>query len=230
MNISIIIPVYHEEKNIEKVLQTIDRKVKNTHEILVIYDSSSDPTVPVIKQYQQLHKKKAIRLIKNKFKKGVMHAIKTGFEEAKGNAFVVVMADLADDMAQIDVMYELILSGADIICASRFIKGGKKIGGPLVKTLLTRTANFLLYYVARLPIHDSTNAYKMYKRTIFKDISIESTGGFEYSLEVVLKAFKKGYKLKEIPTVWKDRTAGSSNFQLRKWLPQYVRWFLLAFR
>ena len=230
MNISIIIPIYHEEKSIEKVLQTIRRNVKNTHEILLVYDSSSDPTVPVAKQYQQRHIKEPIRLVKNKFIKGAMNAIKTGFEEGKGDAFVVIMADLADNVGQIDHMYALIVSGADIVCASRFMKGGQKIGGPLIKTLLTRTANFLLYHFAHLPVHDGTNAYKMYKRTVFTDISIESTGGFEYSLEVVLKAFKKGYTLKEIPTVWKDRAAGSSNFQLRKWLPKYIRWFLLAFR
>ncbi len=230
MNISIIIPVYHEEESIDKVLQIIRRKVKNTHEILLVYDSSSDPTVPVAKQYQQRHRKEAIHLVKNKFTKGVMTAIKTGFEEGTGAALVVIMADLADDIGQIDAMYALIVSGADIVCASRFMKGGQKIGGPLIKTLLTRTANFLLYNFAHLPVHDGTNAYKMYKRTVFTDISIESTGGFEYSLEVVLKAFKKGYTLKEIPTVWKDRAAGSSNFQLRKWLPQYIRWFLFAFR
>ena len=76
-----------------------------------------------------------------------------------------------------------------------------------MKTMLTRTANFLLYHGANLPVHDATNAYKMYRQAIFKEITIESTGGFEYSLEIILKAYKKGFSLKEIPTVWKDREA-----------------------
>ena len=65
--------------------------------------------------------------------------------------------------------------------------------------------------------------FKMYRKSIFNNIKIESTDGFKYSLEIVLKAFKKGYKITEIPTVWKDREKGESNFKLLKWLPNYIK-------
>lgn len=229
MKISILLPVYHEEKNIIKVLEQINKKVKTDHEILVIYDDKKDPTYEVVKKFKSL---KVLKLIKNSYGNGygVMNAIKTGFEKAKGEAIVVVMADLSDDITQIDEMYSLIKKGCDIVCASRYMKGGKKIGGPLIKTLLSKTAGLTLHYIFRIPTHDATNAFKMYNKRIFKDIKIESTGGFEYSLEIVVKAFKKGYKITEIPTVWKDREAGKSNFKLLKWLPKYVKWYLKVFK
>jgi len=230
MNISIIIPVFHEEKNITKVLQRIKSVVHTQHEIIIVYDSDDDPTIPVAKQF--LHTKNSTRiiLIKNRIdtQKGVMNAIKTGFAHAKGEAIVVVMADLADDISQIDTMYELIKKGNDIVCASRFMKGGEKIGGPVIKTLLSRIACFTLHTFFKIPTHDATNAFKMYRASIFKDIQIESTGGFEYSLEIILKAWKKGYAIAEIPTVWKDREEGKSNFKLLSWLPNYVMWYMTA--
>lgn len=232
MDISFIIPVYHEEKNISKVLLEISKQVKNSYEALVVYDTLDDPTVTQVKKYQSVHPQEFVRLIKNGkgFKKGVINAIKTGLVKAKGKAVVMVMADLSDDISQISVMFELLKKGNDIVCASRFMKNGKKIGGPFLKTLLARIACWTLYHIVKIPTHDATNAYKMYKRNIFKDITIESRGGFEYSLEIVVKAYNKGYKIAEIPTIWKDRTNGKSNFKLRKWLYQYLRWYMYAFR
>lgn len=230
MSISIIIPVYHEEKNIIRVLQYIESSVNTSHEIIIVYDSSDDSTIPVVKQFIQNNKNERIFLVRNNkdTKKGVMNAIKTGFANAKGEAIVVVMADLADDISQIDTMYDLIKKGNDIVCASRFMKGGKKIGGPFLKTFLSRVACLTLYYFFKVPTHDATNAFKMYRTAILKDIRIESTGGFEYSLEIILKAWKKGYKIAEIPTVWKDREEGKSNFKILSWLPKYLMWYLTA--
>ncbi len=224
MKLSIIIPVYHEEKNIIKVLEQINKKVKTNHEILVIYDTKKDPTYEVVRKFKG---SKVLRLVKNDTDtgKGVMNAIKTGFKKSKGEAIVVVMADLSDDISQIDQMYSLIKKGYDIVCGSRYMPGGKKIGGPILKTLLSKTAGLTLHYFFKVPTHDATNAFKMYRKDIFKKIKIESTGGFEYSLEIVLKAFKKGHKITEIPTVWRDREEGKSNFKLLKWLPKYVQWY-----
>ncbi len=229
--LSIIIPVYHEEKNILKVISSITKYVHTPHEIILVYDNQEDPTVPVVKQYLQTNKKKGIYLQQNIVgnKEGVMNAIKTGFHVANGEAVVVIMADLADDIRQVDTMYALIQQqSVDIVCASRFMKGGKKIGGPFIKNLLSRTACLTLYYLFRIPTHDATNAFKMYRSSLFTNITIESKGGFEYSLEIILKAHKKGYTIAEIPTVWKDREEGKSNFKLLSWLPYYLQWYLTA--
>jgi dolichol-phosphate mannosyltransferase len=232
MKISIIVPVYHEEKNILNVFKQIKKLVKTEHELLVVYDSKEDPTYPVMNMYLSKKRLNNIKLVENCSgnKKGVMNAIKTGFRKAKGDAVVVLMADLSDDITQIDEMKKLIDTGYDIVCASRYMKGGKKIGGPFIKSLLSKTAGLTLHWFFGVPTHDSTNAFKMYKKKVLNSIKVESTGGFEYSLEIVLKAFKKGYRITEIPTVWTDRVNGKSNFKLMKWLPNYISWYTSIFK
>lgn len=229
MNISIVLPVYHEEKNIPTTLKRINQYVRNSYEVLIIYDSDDDPTVSVVRKN---FNKNNIHLVKNSIGigRGVINAIKTGILHAKGEAVVILMADLSDDISQIDQMYNLIKKGFDIVCASRYMKGGRKIGGPIIKTLLSKVAGLSLYYLFKVPTHDSTNAFKMYRWDIFNTITIASTGGFEYSLEIIIKAYKKGYKITEIPTIWKDREEGKSNFRILRWLPKYIGCYLMVFQ
>lgn len=232
INISIVTPVFNEKNNIQKVLAGVEKSVKTGHEVLVVYDFPEDSTVVPIKEFIRQFKKKNIKLVRNSFGsgRGVMNAIKTGFNRVSGKAAVVMMADLSDDISQIDEMYLLIEKGNDIVCASRYMKGGKKIGGPLIKTFMSRMAGLSLRYLFGLPTHDATNAFKMYKKEIINKFPIQSTGGFEYSMEITLKAYRAGYKITEIPTTWRDRTAGKSNFKLLKWLPQYLKQYSLIFK
>lgn len=228
MKLSIVIPAYHEEKNIAKVLDEVSKKVKTDHETLIVYDYEEDPTKKAVLDYLSEKKERSVRPVKNSVGtgRGALNAIKTGFKESKGEAVIVVMADLSDDIARIDQMYRLIENGSDIVCGSRYMKGGKQVGGPVIKSLLSRTAGLTLHYFFRLPTHDATNAFKTYRKSMLNNIKIESTGGFEYSLEIIIKAFKKGYKITEIPTVWTDREARKSNFKLLRWLPNYLKWYV----
>ena len=104
------------------------------------------------------------------------------------------------------------------------MKGGRQIGGPVIKRLLSRTAGLTLYYIARMPRKDATNNFKIYSRRAKELIDIESERGFEIGLELVVKAFKYGMTIKEVPTVWRDREIGRSRFKLIKWMPAYLRW------
>jgi hypothetical protein len=110
------------------------------------------------------------------------------------------------------------------------MKGGKQIGGPRLKTFLSRAAGLSLHYLAGVPTHDATNNFKMYRGSFLAATEIESTAGFEIGLELVAKAYVAGYRVGEVPSVWTDRVAGESRFNLRKWLPQYFRWYWYAFR
>jgi dolichol-phosphate mannosyltransferase len=232
VQLSIVSPVYNENKNILHLFQTLREKVKTPYELLLVYDFEEDPTCPVVKDYIKENNTDNIFLVRNNMGngRGVINAIKTGFNQIKGEAVLVLMADLSDDVSQIDQMYSLIQKGNDIVCASRYCRGGKKIGGPILKTFLSRTAGLSLHYFFGVPTLDATNAFKMYSKKVLKNIHIESTGGFEYSLEIVLKAFKKEYKITEIPTVWRDREAGKSNFKLWKWLPKYIKTYFKIFK
>jgi hypothetical protein len=162
---------------------------------------------------------------------GALNAIKTGLEDAHGEYVVVTMADLCDPP---EVINEMVAAAerenADIVCASRYMKGGRQIGGPKLKGFLSRAAGFLLYKLTRLPTHDPTNSFKLYRKSFLKEVTIESTGGFELGIELVVKARRLGKKIVEVPTIWRDRVAGKSNFKLWRWMPSYLRWFFYAFK
>jgi hypothetical protein len=109
------------------------------------------------------------------------------------------------------------------------MRGGHQIGGPRLKRLMSRTAGLTLHWFAGVPIHDPTNNFKLYSRRFLDSVTIESTAGFELALELSVKATLAGRRLAEVPTTWRDRTAGQSSFRLRKWLPHYLHWYRVAF-
>jgi hypothetical protein len=115
--------------------------------------------------------------------------------------------------------------GYDLVAASRYMKGGRQVGGPLLKKTMSRVAGVSLYWLGALPIHDATNAFRAYRRQVLLDFPIESQGGFAYSLEITAKAHAAGRKLGEVPSTWRDRSAGESRFKLRAWLPHYLKWY-----
>lgn len=230
MKLSIVVPVYREQDLILKTISEIDKKVKTPHELLVVYDSQDDPTYGVVKDFIQKNKREDIRLIKNSVGsgRGALNALRTGLQEAAAPAVLVTMADLSDDPADIDTMFEEYKKGAKVVCGSRYMKGGRQIGGPRHKTLMTRAAGLSLYYLRRLPVHDATNNFRLYDKEMLENITIESTGGFEIAMELTIKAHKQGYEIVEVPVTWRDRTEGESNFNLIKWLPLYLKWYFCA--
>lgn len=222
--ISIILPVFNEGKNIVRQLEDIESSVDVNHEVLVVYDFDEDDTVPPVKELQKKYRN--IYLVKNIFGRGVINAVKTGIKKAKGDCLVVMPADLADDPRMINKMYQKLKTGYDIICATRYTKGGKKIGGEVIKTFLSRLAGLATPLLLGIPTTDIANGFKMYRREVIEKIKLESSGGWEFTMEILIKANNLGFKISEVPTVWRDRTQGKSKFKLLKWLPKYVRWYL----
>jgi len=227
-SLQIAIPVYNEAGNIAHTLGQIEAMVTVPHRILIIYDFDEDDTIPVVKELIKERKAENIFLVKNKYGRGVLNAIRTGFDSIKDGAILVVMADSSDDISIVDAMFAKINQGYDVVCGSRYMKGGRQIGGPKFKKFLSRTAGISLHLITGIPTRDATNSFKMYRKSLLDAIKIESRGGFEIGMEVVVKAFLKGYKIAEIPSTWQDRVAGKSRFKFGKWLPRYIRWYLYA--
>lgn len=140
------------------------------------------------------------------------------------------MADLSDSLEIVDDMYQKILEGYDVVCGSRYMKGGKQIGGPLLKGLMSRTAGISLHLLTGINTHDISNSFKMYSRKLLNNITIESNGGFELGMEIAVKAYSMGYKITEIPSTWRDRSNGESRFKLFQWLPKYLHWYFYALK
>lgn len=230
MKLSIIIPVFNEEKNIQKAVDKIETEVTAKHQLLIIYDNSKDTTLPPARQLAKKYSN--LKLLQNNHGngRGVINAIKTGFDYVREGAVVVMMADLADDPQTVNKMMAKINQGYDIVCASRYSKGGKHLGGPVFKSILSWLADVTAPYILGIPTFDLTNAFKMYKKEVLEAILIQSQGGFELSMEIVIKAHFKGFKITEVGTVWHDRSQGESNFKLWQWLPKYIYWYCWAFK
>jgi glycosyltransferase involved in cell wall biosynthesis len=200
--------------------------VTTSHELVVVYDFDGDTTVPVIAQLAA--EIPSLRGLRNDFGRGVLNAMKAGIAGTTAPLVLISMADGSDDPRDVDRMVELARAGADVVAASRYMRGGRQIGGPRIKRLLSRTAGLTLHWFARVPTHDPTSNFKLYSRRFLDSISIESTAGFELALELTVKATLAGRKVAEVPTTWRDRTSGQSNFKLRKWLPNYLHWYRIA--
>lgn len=224
--LSIIVPVYNEGAAVIPVLRALSNAVRTAHEILVVYDFDADTTVPAVRSVADLLP--AVRLHHNDLGRGVLNAMKAGIAAARAPYVLVSMADGSDEPGIVDLMVALARDGADVVAASRYMRGGRQIGGPRLKRLMSRTAGLTLHWFGGLPIHDPTNNFKLYSRRFLDTVTIESTAGFELALELSIKAALAGRRLAEVPTTWRDRTAGQSNFRLRAWLPHYVHWYVAA--
>jgi glycosyltransferase involved in cell wall biosynthesis len=225
--VDLVMPVYNEAANIGSALDEIDRKVTLKKRVLLVYDFNEDDTLPVVRELMPRYP--YVELVKNTLGRGVLHAVRAGILAATAPVVVVTMADLSDDLAIVPRMVELIEGeGYDIVCASRYMKGGSQIGGPRLKGFLSRAAGQSLHWLTGLPTHDATNAFRAYRRSVLAEMPIESRGGFAYSLEITAKAFARGRRITEIPTTWRDRSAGRSRFRLRQWLPHYLKWYFYA--
>jgi glycosyltransferase involved in cell wall biosynthesis len=225
--LGIIIPVYNEADNIGKTLTTVEETVKTPHQIYVVYDFEEDNTLPVVREF--IDRGLSLKLIRNP-KRGVVNAIKTGLREAQEDYLLVTMADMSDDYSVVDIMCNLMTKGYDVVCGSRYVRGGKQIGGPIVKKTLSRIAGVSLKYVTGLPTHDITNSFKLYRKKILDVIELESDGGFEIGMEIVVKAHFSGFKVTETPCIWMDRQEGKSRFKILQWAPKYLRWYFYAVR
>lgn len=228
VELSIVLPVYNEGEAVEPVLRGLAAGVKTPHELVVVYDFDGDTTVPVIERLAA--ELPGLRGLRNDLGRGVLNAMKAGIAGTGSPYVLISMADGSDEPHIVDAMAGLARDGADVVAASRYMRGGRQIGGPRLKRLMSRTAGLTLHWFAGVATHDPTNNFKLYSRRFLESVTIESKAGFELALELTVKATLAGRRIAEVPTTWRDRTAGASNFKLRAWLPQYLRWYVIALR
>ena len=224
--LSILLPVRNEGINIEMMIKILTAVLDISHEILVIYDFAQDDTIPVIKRIQP--KFRNVRLIQNKFEKGVPNAIKTGVSGAKGKYILIFAVDDVGPALAIEDMVKLLDQGCDFISCTRYAHGGRRLGGSIVEGALSRIANRLFNYLSGSAFTDSTTGFKMFKKSFFENIEIESNPrGWAVVFELAVKAQEKRLKLGEVPIISIDRLyGGKSTFNLGPWLREYLRWFI----
>jgi len=227
--LDIVVPVYNEGEGILRLFEEIEREIKITKKVLVVYDFDGDTTVPVVKNNKEKYPFE-IDLVLNTLGRGALNAIRMGMNQAQDEMVLVMMADSSDKLDVVDTMCQKMEEGYDLVCGSRYMRGGKQNGGPFLKGLFSRTAGVSLHLLTRIPTHDCTNSFKLYRKSMLENIEIESTGGFEIGLEITVKAYTRGYKIAEIPSEWFDREEGESNFRMWSWLPKYLHWYFYCIR
>ncbi len=224
--LDIVIPVYNEGEAIVAVLDAIEREVHTDCRVLLCYDHAGDTTLGAISSRKS---KFPIVPVKNEGQ-GAHGAVMSGFKKSDAAAILVLPAD--DDYNQpiINKMVEKFKGGCEIVCASRFMPEGSMKGCPLLKQILVRVGNYLLYHLAGMPTHDASNGFRLFSKRVVNTIEIESKAGFTYSIEYMVKCHRLGWKICEVPAQWHERTSGKSRFKLFKWLPGYLKWFFYAFQ
>jgi dolichol-phosphate mannosyltransferase len=225
--LGIVIPVYNEAGNIGATLRKIRSSVSTEHTVYLVHDFPEDDTLPAAAPFRE--EGMDIVFLENP-ERGVANAIRRGLREAVHEVLLVTMGDACDDHAVIDSMYALLAGGCDVVCGSRYAKGGRLEGGPLLKSLLSRAAGLSLYWLGAVPVSDVTNNFKMYRRSMLEGMEITSDGGFEIAMEITVKAAAAGYRIAEVPCSWTERTRGKSRFLLFTWMPKYLKWYGYALK
>jgi dolichol-phosphate mannosyltransferase len=228
MKISVVVPAHNEEENILEVVEKIeDALIGLEHEVVVVNDHSCDKTPEIVLGLTARFA--AVRLVHNLSAGGFANAVRTGFANIRGEVVVPVMADLCDDLSTIGKMLEKMKEGYDIVCGCRYAQGGQRLGGSRLKGFLSGVGGVTVCYLLGVPTHDIPNAFKMYRKQVIDTVK-SNTNGFEISMEIPLKAHFLGFKIAEVPTVWRERTRGKSSFKIFKLLPAYLKLYLWAIK
>ena len=225
--VSIVVTAREEGDAIVAYLDRLLEAVSLSCEVLVVVDDVADSTLPWLEEYAGRDHR--VKPTLNTFGPGPAKAIRQGVAVAAAPVIVVTMADGCDDPAQIDPMVRLVERGIAIAAASRYMRGGRQIGGPPIKRFMSRLAGVSLFHLARVGTHDATNSFKAYSAEFIREVGIESDGGFEVGIELVAKARRRREPVAEIPTIWLDRIFGNSSFRVIKWTPRYLHWYRHAF-
>lgn len=225
MMVSIIIPAFNEEENIKNIVDNVEREIDFAHELVIVNDHSTDDTASIVRKLCEINPN--ILMVENDLDKGFANALKTGFIRSRGEIVIPVMADLCDDLGSIKEMLDKINSGFDVVCGCRYAGIGARIGGSKLKGFFSSFVGASMNFLIGIPTCDVANAFKMYRRKVIESMKIESRG-FEISMEIPLKAFFMGFKITEVPTRWKERERGKSNFKMFRLIPGYSKLYIWA--
>ncbi|MCH8003857.1 MAG: polyprenol monophosphomannose synthase [Nanoarchaeota archaeon] len=218
MKTYVMIPTYNEKENIANLINSIlNLKIKNLH-IVVADDNSPDGTWKIVNKISK--KNKNVHLLLRKKNKGRGSGGRDGFIYClKSGADIVIEmdADMSHDPKYIPLMIKE-LNNADLILGSRRVKGSKEIGRSLIRRIITYFANLYINIVLGLNVKDCNSGFRCYRRETLKKINPSNliSKGPEIVQEVLFKAHLRGFKIKEIPITFINRTKGKSKLGIKQ--------------
>ena len=210
----VIIPTYNEIENIEKVVRNIFSQPVD-FDILVVDDSSPDKTWALVQKLQEEFKGR-LHLKIRRFKSGLGKAYLQGFRWALERSYDYIFemdADFSHNPNDLIRLYNTCLKeGFDMSIGSRYITGVNVINWPMKRVLLSWLASKYVKIIMGLPIEDTTAGFICYHRNVLENMDLDKIKfvGYAFQIEMKFRAFKKGFKIKEIPVIFTDRTKGKS--------------------
>jgi len=207
----VVVPTYNEAENIPRLIPAILSQAPSL-DILIVDDGSPDGTADLVRQLQAGTDR--IHLVVRPAKMGLGTAYVEGFRFAirNGYAFVFEMdADFSHNPVEIPNFLRA-TDQADLVIGSRYTNGVRVLNWPINRLLLSYFANVYTRFMLGLPLHDATGGYKCYRRSVLEaiDLSRIHSNGYAFQIEMSYKAWKKGFRLTEIPIVFHDRRSGQS--------------------
>ncbi len=229
MKALVIIPTYNERENLEKIVSEVLRQDSRLH-VLIVDDNSPDGTGQIADKLAQSNGK--ILVLHRQKKAGLGQAYVAGFKFALQKDFDCIFemdADFSHDPKYLPDFLKSI-EKADLVLGSRYISGVNVVNWPMSRLLLSYFANIYARWVTGLPVRDSTGGFKCYRRIVLEKIDLDKikSEGYSFQIETSYRAWKKGFKLREIPIVFVDRQQGES--KMSKKIVREAMWMVWKLR
>ncbi len=210
----VIIPTYNEIENIESIIRAVFSQEKRFH-VLVVDDDSPDKTGDKVKELQKEFSD-CLFLLEREEKSGLGSAYISGFKWSLEKAYNYIFEMDADFSHNPDDLIRLYnacaVDNADLSVGSRYVKGITVVNWPMSRIILSYGASRYVRLITRMKVKDSTAGFICYKRAVLETINLNKIEfvGYAFQIEMKFKAYKKGFKIVEIPVIFKDRTKGKS--------------------
>jgi dolichol-phosphate mannosyltransferase len=223
MLLSVIVPARDEEDSVAVMIgstvEVLDRE-KIPFEIIIVDDGSQDRTASVVRGLSADDRR--IRLAHCFEPHGFGMAVRKGLQIFRGDVAAVMMADLSDDPEDLVRCYRKLGEGYDCVFGSRFQPESKLIDYPAHKLLINRLANWFIKVLFRIPFNDTTNAFKLYRRSAVDAMQPLISRHFNLTVEMPLKVIVRGYSFAMIPISWRNRTSGLSKLKIKEMGSRYL--------
>ena len=211
MKILVISPTFNERKNIKIFIDTVLND-NPTFDLLIVDDNSPDGTSDKVRELQSEFEN--LHLVVREKKLGLGTAYIFGFKWALDRNYDIIVqmdADLSHNPKDLSMMVEN-LNDNDLVIGSRYIRGISVVNWPLRRLMLSYGANTYSRMITGMPIMDGTGGFKAWKSEVLGDVDLDSvrSQGYSFQIEMNFRAWIKGYKIKELPIIFSDRTIGQS--------------------
>ena len=209
----VIVPTYNEAQNVPALLQQV-MDLPGEISAVVVDDGSPDGTADLVRQLMASYPDR-IGLIERGAKKGLGTAYIAGFKHALAAGFEYICemdADFSHNPRDLPLLIEACRAGADLALGSRYVGGVRVVNWPLSRLILSYGAGVYTRAITRLPVHDVTAGFRCFRRRVLEALDLDRvrSNGYSFQIEMTYRAWRKGFRVVEVPIVFTERTEGQS--------------------